>query len=461
MKHLNTRGLFRTHISQPLLVLATGLMILLNMGLITAGAAASPETALPLAAGMCVTKAQTLIQQGQLEAAITVLEKFRDKQKEVDASTAAKKGYSHYYIDFLLGNTLLMGSESNTKQHKTWLNKAIKAYEQAVKKKPELAPAWLNLAKCRYDLGRMKDAADAFIKGYDTSDTKNADHLYYAAICYFQSHENTRALKIFERLIQQHPNAFSLERRETFVSILFAIDKNTTALPHVEILAKKFTGKKKKKWQEILLYQYLQLKMEKKALAYGKMLTRTDPTEPRWWKAVSHLYLNRNDLKNGLSHLVIYSYLTPTSSEEQRLMADLYLSMGIPSQASKIYETILSKDENFKIIKRMIHACTAAHEPDKAIVWIDRGLALKSDFELLTRKAALLYEMKQYNKAAEVYEQIIKKTKKPGEYLLLLGYCAWNLDQPNRAKTAFEQASKFKKQKKSAHQALKLLKEKK
>jgi len=327
-----------------------------------------------------------------------------------------------------------------------------------VKKKPDLAPAWLNLAKCLYDLGRMKEAAHAFIKGYDTSERKNADHLYYATICYFQSQENAGALNTFNRLIRQHPDKFSLERRETLVSILFAMDKHLTALPHVEILAQKFTGEKKKKWQEILLYQYLQLKMEKKALAYGKTLTRTDPTEPRWWKAVSHLYLNRNDFKNGLSHLLIYSYLTPPSREEQRLMADLYLSLGVPSRASIIYETVLSQKEDFEIIKRMIHACTASHEPEKAIAWIDRGLALKSDFELLTRKAALLYEMQQYDKAAGLYEQIIRETRKPGEYLLLLGYCAWNQDQPDRARRAFEQAAKFKKQKKAAHQALEDLK---
>ena len=459
MINLNKRKIPAAPVSRTFLTLTTGLLIFLSMGAITAGEAATPDPSLPLAAGMCVTEAQGLIQKQKLETAITVLEDFRNKQKEVDTDTAARKGYSHYYIDFFLGNTLLMASESNAKKRTAWLTGAVSAYEQAVKKKPDLAPAWLNLAKCRYDLGRMEGAAHAFIKGYDTSETKNADHLYYAAICYFQSQKNADALKAFNRLIQQHPDKFSLERREALVSILFAMDKNLTALPHVEILAQKFSGDKKKKWQEILLYQYLQLKMEKKALAFGKTLTRTDPTEPRWWKAVSHLYLNRNDLENGLSHLVIYSYLTSPSREEQRLMADLYLSVGVPSRASTIYETVLSQKEDFEIIKRMIHACTASHEPEKAITWIDRGLALKSDFELLTKKAALLYEMQQYDKAADLYEQIIGKTRKPGEYLLLLGYCAWNQDQPDRARNAFEKAAKFEKQKKAARQALERLKE--
>jgi tetratricopeptide (TPR) repeat protein len=426
-----------------------GLFIsVITMVLLPMGAGAGEQ--LPLRAGMCINKVESLIQKEKLQEAVTVLEDFKARQKGVDQKTAAKKGYTHYYIDFLLGNTCLMCSEADTGKRMAWLKRAVQAYEQAVQKRPDLPPAWLNLAKCRYDLGQMNKAALAFVRGYEESPKKNANHLYYGAICYFQSNDHARALKVFKRLIKQHPDAFSLEWRETFVSILFAMDKNKTALPHVEILAKKFTGEKKKKWQEILLYQYLNLKMEKKALKYGKMLTRTDPTEPKWWKAVSHLYLNRNDFKNGLSHLLIYSYLTPPTREEQSLMADLYLSLGIPAQASVFYETILKEKEDLTKIKRIVQAYTAAHEHEKALAWIDRGLARKSDFNLLKQKAAFLYEMEQYDKAASVYEQLIKRSKKPGEYLLLLGYCAWNLDQTDRAKNAFRQAGKFDKQKKAA-----------
>jgi len=102
MRKLNKRGISGTHVSLPLLALTTVVLVLSSMGAITAGAATTTETSLPLPAGMCVTEAQTLIQQEKLEAAMAVLENFRNKQKEVDAATAVKKGYSHYYIDFFL-----------------------------------------------------------------------------------------------------------------------------------------------------------------------------------------------------------------------------------------------------------------------------------------------------------------------------------------------------------------------
>ncbi|SMC39509.1 Tetratricopeptide repeat-containing protein [Desulfocicer vacuolatum DSM 3385] len=428
---------------------ASLIILLVIMAGLPLGAGAGEQ--LPLGAAMCINKVESLIQKGKLQEAVIVLENFKAKQKGVDPGTAEKKGYTHYYIDFLLGNTCLMCSEKKgTGKTGTWLKRAARAYDQAVKKKPDLSPAWLNLAKCRYDLDQMNKAARAFVKGYDASPEKNASHLYYGAICYFQANDHSRALKTFNRLIKKHPKSFSPAWRENYVSILFAMDKNKTALPHVEILAGKFTGEKKKKWQEILLYQYLNLKMSKKALAYGKMLTRTDPTEPKWWKAVSHLYLNRNDMKNGLSNLLIYSYLTPPTREEKILMADLYLSLGIPARASVFYEKILKDKEDLTKIKRIIQAYTASHEPEKALAWIDRGLAWKSDFDLLKQKAAFLYELEQYDKAASVYEQLAGRSKRPGEYFLLLGYCAWNLEQMDRAKKAFERAAKFDKQKKSA-----------
>ena len=429
-------------------------LLLTALLVVSALKADAKEPQIPLAAGLCISKAEALIQKERLEEAVTVLETFRAKQQTTDAAAAAQKGYTHYYISFLLGNTCLMCSEADAKKRTQWLKRAAGAYEQAVAQKPDLAPAWLNLAKCRYDLGRMQAAATAFIKGYEASADKKADHLYYAAICYFQSNNHHSALQTFNRLIKHHPDQFTLERREAYVSILFAMEQNKTALPHVEILARQLTGQKKKKWQEILFYQYLQLNMEKKALDYGRMLTRTDPTEPKWWKGVSHLYLNRNDLKNGLNHLVIYSFLTPPTREEKKLMADLYLSLGIPVKAIPLYENLLNEKTDTNLFKRIVQACTAAHEPEKAIEWIDKSLALKPDTGLLQRKAGLFYEMKQYERAARVYEELTKGAAKPGEYFLLLGYCAWNLNQPDRARHAFEKAARFHKQKKAAHQAL-------
>ncbi len=236
-----------------------------------------------------INKAQDLIQQEKVMEAIKVLEDFRKKAEEVSEKAAA--GYTHYYVDFMLGNTCLMYTESAGKGSNQLLERAASAYEATVRKKRDLSPAWLNLAKCRYDLDQMQKAADAFKTGYETCEEKKASHLYYAAICYFQADAHQKALKTFYELMESHPKEITLDWKESLVSILFAMDRNKEALPVVETLAAQCKGQKRKKWQEILLYQYLELKMDKKALKYGKFLTSTDPLEPKWWKSVSHLHL--------------------------------------------------------------------------------------------------------------------------------------------------------------------------
>ena len=438
----------------PLKLFILLVLTVISVLMLTSPLPAKAEERLPLATAICVNKAQGLIQQGKVMEAIAVLQAFRQKAKEVSQEAAAQKGYTHYYVDFMLGNTCLMRTESDGKDQKKFLERAASAYEAAVSKKEDLSPAWLNLAKCRYDLSQMQKAADAFKKGYETCEEKKASHLYYAAICYFQADAHPKALKTFYELMKRHPREISLDWKESFVSILFAMDRNKEALPIVETLAAQCKADKKKKWQEILLYQYLDLKMNKKALKYGEFLTRTEPLEPKWWKAVSHLHLNRNALKEGLSSLLIYSYLTPPSPEETALMADLYLSLGIPSKAADYYEVLLKEKPSLEKIKRIIHAYTGSYQRGKALAWIEQGLSRKRDTDLLKKKAGLLYEMERYKEAADVYEALAKQNEKTGEHLLMLGYCAWNMKQFDRAGKAFNLACGYKKQKKSAQQAI-------
>ncbi len=415
---------------------------------------ANAQDRLPLATAMCVNKAEGLIQQGNVPEAIEVLEAFRKKAEEVSKKTAVQKGYTHYYVDFMLGNACLMYTKSAGKGQNQFLERAAAAYEATVSKKKDLSPAWLNLAKCRYDLDQMQKAADAFKTGYNTCEEKKASHLYYAAICYFQADAHQKALKTFYELMKFHPNEITLDWKESLVSILFAMDRNKEALPVVETLAAQCKAEKRKKWQEILLYQYLELKMDKKALKYGEFLTRTDPLEPKWWKAISHLHLNCNELKEGLASLLIYSYLTPLSPEETSLMADLYLSLEIPSRAADYYEELLKEKPSLNKIKRIIHAYTGSYQRDKALAWIERGLSRKKDADFLKKKAGLLYELERYKEAADVYEALAKQNNKSGEHLLMLGYCAWNMKQFHRAGKAFNRACRYKNQKKFAQQAI-------
>ncbi|MBA3010122.1 MAG: tetratricopeptide repeat protein [Proteobacteria bacterium] len=307
---------------------------------------AAPD--LPFAAGLCVNKANLLIREEKIGPAIALLEAFEAKQQGFDPQTAAQKGYDHYYIDFLLGNCFLLLDQKE--KNPEYVKRAIAAFSRAVEKNNSFSPAWLNLARCCYELADMARAAAAFAKGYETSLEKKGEYLYYAAVCHTATQNYGQALAVFNRLLADHPKEITLEWKETLVNIFFSLEKYAQALPWLQELAENSVDKKKKTWQEILLYQYLTLKMDKKALEYALFLTRTDPLEPKWWKALTHIHLDKNRLEDGLSSLIIYSFITPLSQQETTLMADLYLACNIPLKAAEYYETWLeiATDEKIK-----------------------------------------------------------------------------------------------------------------
>ena len=290
----------------------------------TAFALSEPAPAgnhLPLAASICIRKAQSMMEKGRIHKAIVLLENFKELQRRVDKRTAEKKGYTHYYINFLLGNCYLARSHDdrsdNAKLKKKYTEKAFQSYREALKKKPDLSPAWLNLAKCAYELNNMAEAAEAFLKGYETSKEKKAIYLYYASICYAGAGDTKNALK------------------------------------------------------------------------YARYLTAAYPLEPKWWKALSNLYLNNNDLKQGLAALISYSFLAPLKDNEISLAADLYLSLNIPSKAAFYYEKLLQKKIDRKKINKIVYAYMENFQVNKALKWINKGLVLyKSDKDLLKQKVA-------------------------------------------------------------------------
>lgn len=404
---------------------------------------------LSLAEGLCVTKTQSLISEGRLAKAIETLETYIH-----GVTSKEKKGRVHPYLYFLLGNTYLSqesgdpGSDSR---------KASECYKSVLKTAPDFTAAWLNLARCCYDLSDYSQASQAFEKGYGCSQVKKPVHLYYAAVCSFQAQDSKRALSLFETLMKQHPQAVTLARKEVLVNILFSMEKYVKALPFVEELAEKTPAPKQKKWQEILLQQYLNLEMDKQALDYAQKLTRIDPLEPKWWKGLSHIHLKNNRPENGLTAMVIYGFLTPMTPEEIELTADLYLSMDIPKKAALLYRDRFEKAPDQGTLEKMIQAFAMAHEPDDALKWIEKGLntpeKLKNKTDLLLLKAQLLYLQKSWEEAAQAYEKAALKnedSKKAGELWLMLGYSAMNCKRFKQAEKAFDKASKYKKQRKYA-----------
>jgi hypothetical protein len=107
-------------------------------------------------------------------------------------------------------------------------------------------------------------------------------------------------------------------------------------------------------------------------------------------QALAHVHLTDNRFEKALAAMLSYSYLAPLTREESRLVADLYLSCNIPFSAARQNEAwlaahgdTLSEKQVLERIKTISRAWLSAGDPDQALAWAKKGLAIKDDSELV------------------------------------------------------------------------------
>ncbi len=426
------------------LFLKTGLSLLVLFLFLCFNAYAGIEKKAPLSVRAVLFKSQQLSAQKKYRESLDLLKKYRATNKK---GKKAKYG-NHFLIDFTMGNNyLVLGN----------YKKAVPCYELCVKKYDKYAPAWMNLAKCRYELNMYEKAGECFLKGYINSDPVNPEALYYVGASFCMANKNQKAVLFFERLLKDHQDEVKLLWKEGLVQAYFACKLYKKALPHIKELAYNMKGARQKKWQEILLYQYLSLSMKQKALKYACYLTKNYSEEPKWWKGLAHVQLSNNKFDKALSALTVYSYLKSLLPSERQLLGDLNYSESIPRESLKYYKSILKEKKDLNIIKKIVYCCQRMNNENEALEWIDYGLGIKKEGKLLMIKGQILYNKKKFKQAASSFYQASQNLKNPGQAYLMQGFCLWYDEKINRAIEVFKTAKKYKTQKKSAVNALKML----
>lgn len=409
----------------------------------------TPLEPLPFQTAIAVKKANRLLAEEKYDQAVELLTTFQEKQKNVSHKKAIKKGYAHYMVDFTLGNARLMQNK---------LEKALRHYKASTQKAPDFSPGFLNLAKCYYDLNLPDDAAFAFLKAYETASEKKGKILYYSVVCFMMADQYPRALEFSQKLFDSHKSEITSEWKETFARIYITVDMQKEALPFVKELSETLEGEKQQMWREVLIYLYVQLHMDKKALSYAGYLTQVDPLTPKWRKAYAHLLIREEKYKEALSHLTTYSYLTPLSREENKLLGDINFTVNIPIQAVRFYEKAMNENKDPDILTKIAQGYMRLYEPQKALDWVKKGLEKKEDRELLMLKSYLLYETEQFEEAFSSYKNLTEIDPENGQPWLMVGYCAWQLERIDAAETAFKNALRIKGYRKQAEDLIKHLK---
>ena len=405
----------------------------------------------PLSARIVMHKAQELMEKERYMEAARILKRFQEKGKKLKPGSPDPKGYRHYLVDFILGNCYLTAKDYPN---------AETCYLRSVIKRPDFSDAWLNLAKCYYEMKRYSRAADSFIKCYEASTEKDPQHLYYAGVCLLNAGKNQEALGILLRLLSTDNVDAKLEWKEALVHAYLACDKPREALPFVEELSEKTKGQRRRQWQEMRLHLYLSLNMSKKALRYVKQLIRENPLEPKWWKGLAHLHLKENHYRSALAAMTIKGFLDPLTEEEQKIVGDLSMAVDIPAQAVRFYKKMTGKELGPEMAYRIAQCYLRLHQPEEALKYADRGLTKeRSNKRLLLLKGQLLYELERYKEAASAFVAAARGKIDAGRAWLMAGYAAWNAKDLDRARRALRQAAKYPKQRRSALNALRQLRE--
>jgi tetratricopeptide (TPR) repeat protein len=417
------------------LILNVFLLLLIICSVVDASQEKSDD--LPLALRVVLNDAYKHFDKQEYNKAIETLDLFREGKKN---------GSDHYLVDFSLGNAWLYINNPS---------KAVSFYESAIIKNNDFSAAWLNLARCRYDLYQFKKAAEAFEKGYETSSPRQGETLYYAAASYFSGGNASKTVEVMERLFRYHPEDIRPEWKETLVHAYLAVKENKKALVLMEELVTQFTGEKKLQWQEAILYHYISMNMHKKALRMAEQLAETYPLEPKWWKALAHIHLSGDRHREALAAMTIFGYLQPFNEKEKKLMAELSLMAGVPSIAVTYYESLHAQSSESDIIVKIVQSYQMMNQPQQALKWVEKGLIQNKSSELMMQKATLLYELRQYDKSILAFESFIKEKKGDiGLAWLMIGFAAAQDNNLDKAILAFENASKFERHQKTARSHL-------
>jgi tetratricopeptide (TPR) repeat protein len=426
------------------------LLILLSLPTNGMAGENTSNPALPLPAQLVLAKVQPMIQAKEYQRAIETLQAFQDRGGPApDSGGEDPKGYHHPEIDFCLGNCYLMGDQYES---------AAVAYQRTLARDATHTFAWLNLANAHYEMNHHAEAGRCFGQAYETSTEKKPDYLYYSAVAYLMAGDHQKCIAIFDKLFALHPGAIKPAWKEHMVHSLLAADQPRRALPFIRELARVYSGDKQIQWQEILLHQYMQLDMQRQALDLAHALTRQTPTLAKWWKALAHIQLNAEHYEDALMALTIYSFLTPMSMDEKKLLADLNLQLNIPVKAAPLYEACLKEKPDKRMVQQLAVAYRQLGKPESALATIDDIGSNLQDAEIMLLKGELHYGLKQFDQAVEAYKQAAKDNgRQVGRAWLMAGYAAWQMNDIAASKEAFAKAAKHRQQRKAANTALKQL----
>ena len=292
---------------------------------------------------------------------------------------------------------------------------ASNAFKEGFELFPEKTDFFTNQVQCLVSHAQINNDKEAFIesaklfeKAYEILPEKDMENIKNAALCYYAAEELEEAKRVFLELYEM--------KSEPDIEILDTIYKICEELGQKDEMKK-----------------YLLVMMDYNPLRY------------EYWLLLAQMYSETSDYQNFASTLEIaYTLGTPEKSEFKNLIS-LYNFLNVPLRATK---SLLKNSERFELDRdddlRIINGYYVTNRVDKAASYIDDLMKKQKDTELMIQKANMLLEARKNEEAIQAADDIISFDPDQGNAYMIKGYAAWDMEDWELAKEAFEKATSFK-----------------
>jgi bla regulator protein BlaR1 len=271
--------------------------------------AASPETGkaqqaerekvpkLPTEALKALYEAQTLMDEEKWDEAIARLDAYlATRPPDVPAAVHIAIGNCWYY--------------------KENYEETRKAFEKAYEIDPSDVKVLANYANITYQTERFVEAAGLWEELYGMQDPPKSKTLYQAAAAYYQGEDLRNSKSVMERLLR---------------------------LPGTP---------PERQWYQLIIDLCFQLEDMGEAEGYILDFLRLNPVQATYWKMLSQIQLDKNDLLSGARSLeMALSIQPPNNKNGWRILAELYRSAGEIEKAAHYFEKAgVTKEEDARFL---------------------------------------------------------------------------------------------------------------
>lgn len=283
---------------------------------------------------------------------------------------------------------------------------ALAQYEKTIDYCPSYAPAWQNLGKICFDLKKYTRAGTALEKAWELTGRKKHMLRFHAAVAFISAKKQRKALPILKDLCSGK------------------------------------IGPPDEKWVKLLVQTAVEVKQPKTALGtVERLLARSNP-DAYLFRLASVLYLEAANYRKAAQNLEAYGLVATLSRQERKLLADLYVNLGIPSRAAPNYAVLVAANPCAGLWERTAACWFEACDYDQALKAAKKGLASYPKSPRLWRiKGWVHYENKDYKLASLAFGKASGLDHKDINSLFLHGLCACRAGDRNSAKKALEKVA--------------------